>query len=60
MHFSPLYRLKSEIDKFHHEGTHVPQLETRFSELKQQLKAIIHADEVDPRNEWAIKANELL
>ena len=48
------------MDKFHKDGTHVPQLELRMIELKNYLKDIIHNDEVDPNNEWAIKANQLL
>ena len=58
--FPPACSLKEEVDKYHKEGTHVPQLEQRMVELKDFLKEVVHADEVDPNNEWAIKANQLL
>ena len=41
------------MDKFHKDGTHVPQLELRMMELKDYLKDIIHNDEVDPNNREA-------
>ena len=58
--YTLIYSLKEQVDKYHKEGTHVPQLEQRMIELKDFLKVVVHADEVDPNNEWAIKANQLL
>jgi hypothetical protein len=54
------YSLLDEVHKFHEHGTHVPQLESRVDELKKYIKRIMDEDEVDPRNEWAIKAHQLL
>ena len=44
----------------HEKGTRVPQIEARIDELKAKIKQIMDEDEVDPRNEWTIKAHELL
>jgi hypothetical protein len=49
-----------EIKEHHEQGTRVPQLEIRAEELKVTIKHIMNEDEVDPRNEWNIKAHQLL
>ena len=55
-----LVQLLEETKHYHEQGTHVPQLECRVAELKKFIKNIMDNDEVDPRNEWTIKAHELL
>ena len=49
-----------EMKKYHEHGTHVPQIEARVAELKAFIRDIMDNDEVDPRNEWTIKAHQLL
>jgi hypothetical protein len=49
-----------EIKVYHEQGKRAPQLEIRANELKAFLLKIMNKDEVDPRNEWSIKAHQLL
>jgi hypothetical protein len=58
--FSSFFSLLEEVDTYHKQGTHVPQLEYRVQELKMALKSIMDEYEVDPRNEWVIKAHHLV
>mmetsp|Transcript_20107 Transcript_20107/g.32449 ORF Transcript_20107/g.32449 Transcript_20107/m.32449 type:complete len:80 (-) Transcript_20107:76-315(-) len=55
-----LEQLLAEVDRYHKEGTHVPQLEYRVKELKHILRDIMDEYEVDPRNEWVVKAHQLV
>lgn len=56
----PARRLLPEMEHYHKQGMRVPQLEYRVNELKHQIKSVMDEYEVDPRNEWTIKAHELL
>mmetsp|Transcript_41454 Transcript_41454/g.117364 ORF Transcript_41454/g.117364 Transcript_41454/m.117364 type:complete len:80 (-) Transcript_41454:184-423(-) len=55
-----LVQLLPEMEHYHKQGMRVPQLEYRVNELKHQIKSVMDEYEVDPRNEWTIKAHELL
>ena len=49
-----------EVKRFDEEGKHVPELDKKVDNLKHFIKDIMDNDEVDPRNEWSIKAHQLL
>ena len=49
-----------QAKKSHEQGTRVPQIEARIDELKKKIRSIMDEDEVDPTNEWTIKAHQLL
>jgi hypothetical protein len=52
--------LMSEQKKCQEQGTRAPQIDQRIVELKEYLRSIMDDYEVDPRNEWAIKAHHLV
>mmetsp|Transcript_22049 Transcript_22049/g.61349 ORF Transcript_22049/g.61349 Transcript_22049/m.61349 type:complete len:80 (-) Transcript_22049:1421-1660(-) len=51
--------LDQERDLEQH-GRRGPQLQMKIQSLKSAIKNIVNEDEVNPSNEWVIKAHELV